>query len=59
MGHWEYRSHRVFRHGITSEGDSLAALNKLGAQGWELVAVIPDGTTSGGGTAILKRRIEA
>ena len=54
-----YKAQMTSPDGRTNEIDSsymgVGALNKLGAEGWELVAIIPDQSTQANAEYILKR----
>jgi len=55
MKRWEYYIHRLLLASVSPgefDPDSLAALHRYGTDGWELVAVLVDGT------AVFKRAIE-
>jgi len=49
---WEYAVH--YKRDMAADGDFQAALNKLGAEGWELVGVEP-GSSSGRTAYVFKR----
>jgi hypothetical protein len=49
MPQWEYR--RIDLNDAPRRGDSVDALNKVGSEGWELVAV------TGNGVAYVKRQL--
>lgn len=48
---WEY----LTTHGGTNSKDAVARLNAVGAEGWELVSVIPPHDPSGQTVLFLKR----
>ena len=56
---WEYKVVAYYRAGTGAHPGVLAELDRLGDEGWELVAAMPSGTSSGNGDLVLKRRREA